>query len=145
MDSVELMDSFADFKEFKNIDRPTMMQILEEVFRGMLTKKYGDDENFYVIINPEKGDLEVWWNRDIVPDGEVENEGTQVSYSDAIKIEPDFEIGEELSEEVKLEDFGRRAVLSMRQNLISKIHELEKDNVYRKYKDRVGEIGRAHV
>lgn len=106
----------------------------------MLMKKYGDDENFDVIINPEKGDLEVWWNREIVSDGEVEDEVTQISYSDAVKIEPDFEIGEEVSEEIKLEDFGRRAVLSMRQNLISKIHELEKDSVYKKYKDRVGDI-----
>lgn len=140
MDTAELIDSFAEFKEFKNIDRVTMMNILEDVFRNLLKKRFGDDNNFDVIINPDKGDLEVWRNRIIVPDGEVEDENREVAYADAIKIEPDFEIGEEVSEEVKLFDFGRRAVLAMRQNLVSRIQELEKDSIYKKYKDRVGDI-----
>jgi len=140
MEHVGLADSLAEFKDFKNIDRPTLMSILEEVFRGMLRKKYGDDEGFDIVINVDKGDLEIWRNREIVEDGAVEEPLTQVSYSEAIKIEPDFEIGEEVSEEIKLVDFGRRAVLAARQNLKSKILELEKDEVYRKYKDRVGDI-----
>ena len=140
MDSVELVESFSDFKDIKNIDRPAMMNILEDVFRGMLLKKYGSDENFDIIINPEKGDLEVWWNREIVPDEEIEDEVTQIAYSEAVKIEPDFEVGEEFSKEIKLDDFGRRAVLSMRQNLMARINELEKDSIYSKYKDRVGEV-----
>ncbi|MGD1845093.1 MAG: transcription termination factor NusA [Salibacteraceae bacterium] len=140
MDTQELIDSFSEFKEFKNIDRVTMMNILEEVFKNMLKKRYGEENTFDVIINPDKGDLEVWRNRTIVPDGEVEDENAEIAYSDAIKIEPDFEIGEDVSEEVKLEEFGRRAVLAMRQNLVSRIHELEKDSIYKVYKDRVGEI-----
>ncbi len=145
MASVNLIESFSEFKEFKNIDRSTMMRILEEVFRGMVQKKYGSDENFDIIINIDKGDLEVWWNREIVNDGEVEDEGSQIEYSKAIKIEPDFEVGEEVSEEVKLEDFGRRSVLALRQNLISKILELEKSNIFNKYKDRIGEIVTGEV
>ncbi|MBT8196660.1 MAG: transcription termination/antitermination protein NusA [Bacteroidia bacterium] len=140
MEHVGLADSLAEFKDFKNIDRPTLMSILEEVFRGMLRKKYGDDEGFDIVINVDKGDLEIWRNREIVEDGAVEEPLTQVSYSEAIKIEPDFEIGEEVSEEIKLVDFGRRAVLAARQNLKAKILELEKDEVYKKYKDRVGDI-----
>ncbi len=140
LDTQELIDSFSEFKEFKNIDRVTMMNILEEVFKNMLKKRYGEENTFDVIINPDKGDLEVWRNRTIVPDGEVEDENAEIAYSDAIKIEPDFEIGEDVSEEVKLEEFGRRAVLAMRQNLVSRIHELEKDSIYKVYKDRVGEI-----
>jgi len=140
MDTVELVESFSEFKEFKNIDRVTMMNILEDIFRNMLKKKYGTDDNFDVIINPDKGDLELWRNRIIVEDGAVEDENEEIAYSDAIKIEPDFEIGEDVSEEVKLDDFGRRAVLAMRQNLVSRIQELEKDSVYKKYKDRVGDI-----
>jgi len=145
MASVNLIESFSEFKEFKNIDRATMMSILEEVFRGMILKKYGSDENFDVIINIDKGDLEVWRNREIVNDGEVEDENAQISYSNAIKIEPDFEVGEEVSEEVKLEHFGRRSVLALRQNLISRVLELEKDNIFRKYKDRVGDIVTGEV
>ena len=140
MDTMELIESFSEFKEFKNIDRVTMMNILEDVFRNMLKKRYGEDNNFDVIINPDKGDLEVWRNRMIVDDDELEDENTEIAYKDAIKIEPDFEIGEEVSEEVKLGDFGRRAVLAMRQNLVSRIHELEKDSIYKMYKDRVGDI-----
>jgi transcription termination/antitermination protein NusA len=150
MDSVELIESFSEFKEFKNIDRETMMSILEEVFRNMLRKKFGDDENFDVIINIDKGDLEIWRNRVIVDDEFAEdsfdyNENKHISLTDARKIEPDFEIGEEVTEEVKLIDLGRRAVLSMRQNLAGKINELEKDSIYRKYKDRVGEIVTGEV
>ena len=135
-----MIDSFSEFKEFKNIDRPMMMSILEDVFRGMLKKKFGETANFDVIINPEKGDLELWRYREIVPDGEIEDAANEIEYTEAITIEPDFEIGEEVSEEVHILDFGRRAVLALRQNLISKIHELEKDSIYKKYKDRVGDI-----
>ena len=140
MDKINLTESFAEFKEFKDIDRPTMMNILESVFRSMIIKKYGSDENFDIILNIDKGDLEVWRNREIVEDGAVEDENSQIELSEAIKIEPDFEVGEEASEEVKLEDFGRRAVLALRQNLISKVLELEKDNIFKKYEDRVGDI-----
>ena len=140
MDKINLSESFSEFKEFKDIDRPTMMNILESVFRNMIIKKYGSDENFDIILNIDKGDLEVWRNREIVEDGEVEDENSQIALSEAIKIEPDFEVGEEASEEVKLEDFGRRAVLALRQNLISKVLELEKDNIFKKYEDRVGDI-----
>ena len=140
MDKINLSESFSEFKEFKDIDRPTMMNILESVFRNMIIKKYGSDENFDIILNIDKGDLEVWRNREIVEDGEVEDENSQIALSEAIKIEPDFEVGEEASEEVKLNDFGRRAVLALRQNLISKVLELEKDNIFKKYEDRVGDI-----
>ena len=140
MDKINLSESFSEFKEFKDIDRPTMMNILESVFRNMIIKKYGSDENFDIILNIDKGDLEVWRNREIVEDGKVEDENSQIELSEAIKIEPDFEVGEEASEEVKLNDFGRRAVLALRQNLISKVLELEKDNIFKKYEDRVGDI-----
>ncbi len=135
-----MFESFAEFKEFKNIDRETMMRILEDVFRNMLIKKHGTDDNFDIIINPDEGDLEIWRNREIVPDGEVEDENSQIAYSEAIKIEPDFEVGEEATEEIRLDHFGRRSILSMRQNLVSKIIELEKDSLYKKYSERVGEI-----
>ena len=140
MDTQELIESFADFKEFKNIDRVTMMNILEDVFKNIIAKQSGDNNNYDVIINPDKGDLEIWRNRIIVDEGEVEDENKEVALSEAILEEPDFEIGEEVTDQVHLEDFGRRAVLSMRQNLIGKIMELEKDGIYKKYKDRVGEI-----
>jgi N utilization substance protein A len=140
MDHQVLIESFSEFKEVKNIDRPTMMSILEDVIRGMLRKRYGSADNFDVIINIDKGDLEIYRNRTIVEDGMVEDENTQVAYSEAIRIEPDFEVGEELTEPIKLLDFGRRSVLALRQNLVSRITELEKDGIYRKYKDRVGEI-----
>ncbi len=140
MHSVGLIDSFGEFKEFKNIDRATLQRVLEDVFRTMLRKKFGTDENFDVIINDKSGDLEIWQNRKIVHDGEVEDIRTQIAYSDAIKIEPDFEIGEDVTEEVGMAVFGRRAVLSARQTLLGKVLELEKDELYKKYKDRVGEI-----
>lgn len=140
MNTANLIESFSEFKEFKNIDRVTMMNILEDVFRAMLRKKHGSDDNFDVIINVDKGDLEIWHNREIVPDGEVEDPTMEIAYSDAIKIEPDFEVGEEVSEELKLEHFGRRMILSLRQNLAARIMELEKDHIYQKYKERVGEI-----
>ncbi len=145
MDNINLIESFAEFKEVKNIDRVTMMRILEDVFRSMLVKKFGSDENFDIIVNPDKGDLEIWRNREIVDDEFAEDsfdydENKHIGLSEAVKIEPDFQIGEEVSEEVKLIDFGRRSVLAVRQNLISKIMELEKDEIYRKYKDKVGEI-----
>ncbi len=140
MHSAGLIDSFSEFKEFKNIDRATMQRVLEDVFRGMLRKRFNHDENFDVIINDKSGDLEIWHNRVIVHDGEVEDENTQISISDAQKIEPDFEIGEDVTKEVGLAIFGRRAVLSARQTLLSKVLELEKDEFYKRYKDRVGEI-----
>lgn len=140
MDTSVLIESFSDFKEFKNIDRVTMMNILEDVFRNVIIKKYGDDDNYDVIINPDKGDLELWRNREIVPDGEVEDDNKQISLSDALKIEPDFEVGEEVSEELPLAQFGRRNILAIKQYLASKINDLEKDGIYKKYKDRVGEI-----
>ena len=140
MAGVNLIDSFSEFKEFKDIDRETMMRILEDVFRQMLIKKHGTDENFDIIINIDKGDLEIWRNREIVPDGEVEDDNQQIAYSDAVKIEPDFEVGEEATEEIRLEHFGRRNILAMRQNLMSRIMDLEKDSIYQKYTERVGEI-----
>ncbi len=145
MHSAGLIDSFSEFKEFKNIDRATMQRVLEDVFRGMLRKKYNNDDNFDVIINDKSGDLEIWHNRTIVHDGEVEDENTQIAFSDAVKIEPDFEIGEDVSQEVGLQIFGRRAVLSARQTLLSKVLELEKDEFYKKYKDRVGEVVSGEV
>jgi len=140
-----LVETFSEFKEFKNIDRETMMHILEDVFHGLLIKKFGEESNIDIIVNIDKGDLEIWHYREIVEDGEVEDEHLQVAFSDAIKIEPDFEVGEDFSEQIFLEDFGRRDILSIRQNLVSKILEYEKDNVYRKYKERVGEIVTGEV
>jgi N utilization substance protein A len=145
MDSLNLIESFSEFKEFKNIDRETMMHVLEDVFRSMLKKKFGTDEHIDVIINIDKGDLEIWVNKEIVDDGEVEDVNTEIAYSAAIKIEPDFEIGEEVSEEIKFLDFGRRNILSLRQNLISRILELEKDHIYKKYRERIGEIVTGEV
>lgn len=143
--SVNLIESFSEFKDVKNIDRVTLMSIIEDVFRNMLVKKYGSDENFDIIVNPDKGDLEIWRNREIVDDEFAEDsfdydENKHISLTEARKIEPDFEIGEEVSEPVRLGDFGRRAVLAVRQNLVSRILELEKDAIYRKYKERVGDI-----
>jgi N utilization substance protein A len=145
MDNINLVETFSEFKDFKNIDRETMMRILEDVFRHMLAKKYGTADNFDIIVNIDKGDLEIYHLRQIVEDGEVEDENLQIAYSEAIKIEPDFEVGEEVSEEIKMKDFGRREILTIRQNLISKIQEYEKDNVYQKYKDRIGEIVTGEV
>ena len=140
MEHINLVETFSEFKEFKNIDRETMMRILEDVFKHMLEKKYGSADNFDIIVNIDKGDLEIWRNRDIVDDAELEDPNSQISLSEAIKIEPDFEVGEEVSEEIKMADFGRREILSIHQNLISKIQEFVKDNVYKKYKERIGEI-----
>ncbi|MCC6838919.1 MAG: transcription termination/antitermination protein NusA [Flavobacteriales bacterium] len=140
MSTVNLIESFGEFKDLKNIDRVTMMGILEDVFRGVVKRKYGEEAKFDIIINPDKGDLEIWLNREIVPDGEVEDEGLQIALSEALKIEPDFEVGEEVSQEVKIMDFGRRNILSLKQNLQGRIMELEKDHIYAKYKERVGEI-----
>ena len=140
MNAVDLIESFSEFKEMKNIDRGTMMRIVEDVFRSTLKRKYGTDENVDVIVNPDKGDLEIWLNREIVPDEEVEDEAIQISLSEALKIEPDFEVGEEVSQEIKVSDFGRRNILSLKQNLQARLMELEKDNVYNKYKERVGDI-----
>ncbi len=136
-----MIESFAEFAKFKNIDRPTMMRILEDVFRTMIRKKWGTDENFDIILNVEKGDLEIWRNREIVDDNSEDIWDTdKIPFSEAIKIEPDFEVGEEVSELIKLEDFGRRAVLTARQTLIQRVKDLEKDLLYQKYKDQVGEI-----
>ena len=140
MDALNLIESFSEFKDMKNIDRVTMMRIVEDVFRATLKKKYGTDDHVDVIINPDKGDLEIWLNREIVLDGEVEDPNTQISHASAIKIEPDFEVGEEVSEEIKMVDFGRRNILALRQNLVARIMEMEKDNVYKIYKDRIGDI-----
>ncbi|WP_258100346.1 transcription termination factor NusA [Marinoscillum pacificum] len=141
MDTGILIDSFADFARGKNIDRPTMIRILEDVFRTMIRKKYKTDDNFDIIINTDKGDLEIWRFREIVDDNSEDIwDHDKISLTDARKIEPDFEIGEEVSEEIKLEDFGRRAVMTARQTLIQKIKDLEKDILFQKYKDLVGEI-----
>ncbi|HOI87258.1 MAG TPA: transcription termination factor NusA [Lentimicrobium sp.] len=140
MEHINLVETFSEFKEFKNIDRETMMRIIEDVFRHMLIKKYGSDENFSVIVNIDKGDLEIWRNREIVEDNDVEDDNKQIAYSEAIKIEPDFEVGEEVSEEIRMKDFGRREILTIRQNLMSKIQEYEKDNIFKKYKEKIGEI-----
>lgn len=143
--SLGLIDSFSEFKEFKNIDRATMIRVVEDVFRTMLRKKYGTDEKFDIIINDSSGDLEIYRNRMIVEDGEVLDPRTEISITDAKLIEPDFEIGEDATETIALEVFGRRAILTARQTLMSRILELEKDELYRKYKDRVGEIVTGEV
>lgn len=141
MDASTLIESFADFAKQKNIDRPTMIRILEDVFRNMIKKKYIEDDNFDIIVNADKGDLEIWRFREIVEDDSEDIwEHDKISLSDARKIEPDFEVGEEVAEEVHLEDFGRRAVTTARQTLIQKVKDLEKDIVYQKYKDIVGEV-----
>ena len=140
-----LVDSFSEFKEFKNIDRTTLMRVLEEVFRNMLKKRYGDDANFDIIINTDQGDLEIYRNRLIVDDGEVEDENTQISVTDARKIEPDYEIGEEAIDQVPMDFFGRRNILAARQTLMTKVLELEKDELFRKYSDRIGEIVSGEV
>ncbi len=145
MEHINLVETFSEFKEFKNIDRETLMRILEDVFRHMLIKKNGTDENIDIIVNVDKGDLEIWRKRTIVEDAELEDENLQISYSEAIKIEPDFEVGEEVVEPIKLADIGRREILTVRQNLISKVQEYEKDNIFRKYKDRIGDVVTGEV
>lgn len=145
MASINLIDAFQDFKEAENIDRPTMMKVVEDVFKTLLRKKYGSDENFDVIVNAEKGDLEIIRHRMIVDDGAVEDPLAQVGYSDAVKIEPDFEVGEELYEEIDLLDFGRRAILAAKQTLASRIGDLKKNALAKKYNDRIGDIISAEV
>lgn len=146
MNSSELIESFSEFKELKNIDRATMMRVLEDVFRSMVRRKFGTDENFDIILNTEKGDLEIWRNREVVEDASEEAGQTdKITLSEARQIEPDFEVGEEVSDEIKLEHFGRRSILAARQTLVQRILELEKDNIYQKYKDRVGEIVTGEV
>jgi N utilization substance protein A len=145
MENLALIESFSEFKDDKLIDRVTLMAILEDVFRNALKKKYGSDDNFDIIINPDKGDMEIWRNRVVVADGEVEDPNAEISLSEARKIEEDFEIGEDVSEEVKLIDLGRRSILALRQNLISKIHEHDNTNIYKQFKDLEGEIYTAEV
>jgi transcription termination/antitermination protein NusA len=145
MASINLIESFQEFKDAENIDRPTLMKVLEDVFKTLLRKKYGSDENFDVIVNTEKGDLEIVRRRMIVDDGAVENPLAEIAYSEATKIEPDFEVGEELYEEVEIMDFGRRAILAAKQTLASRISDLKKNVLVKKYGDRVGEIISAEV
>ena len=145
MENIALIDSFSEFKDDKLIDRVTLMAILEDVFRNELKKKFGSDDNFDIIINPDKGDMEIWQRRVIVADDDLDLDHLEITLTDARKIEPDFEIGEEVSEEVKLIDLGRRAILALRQNLISKIHEHDNTNLYKQFKDLIGEIYTAEV
>ena len=145
MENLALIDSFSEFKDDKLIDRVTLMAILEDVFRNALKKKFGSDDNFDIIINPDKGDMEIWRRRVIVADEDLDLENEEITLTEARKIEPDFEIGEEVSEEVKLIDLGRRAILALRQNLISKIHEHDNTNLYKQFKDLIGEIYTAEV
>lgn len=145
MENLALIESFSEFKDNKSIDRVTLMSILEEVLRAALKRKFGSDANFDIIINPDKGDLEIWRNRVVVADGEVEDDNEEIALSEAIRIEPDFEIGEDVSEEVKLADLGRRSILALRQNLISKIHEHDSTNIFKQFKDLEGELYSAEV
>lgn len=145
MENLNLFDTFSEFKELKNIDRVTMMSVLEDVFRSMLLKTYGTDDNFDIIINIDKGDFEIWRNREVVPDGEIEDPNTQITLSQAKVIDEDYEVGEEVSDEVKMADFGRRSILALRQNLSARIMDLEKNSIYLKYKDRIGDIVTGEV
>lgn len=145
VEPVNLIDTFSEFKELKNIDRPTLISVLEESFRGTLAKMFGSDENFDVIINPDKGDFEIWHNREVVADDEVEDPVSQISLADAKKIDTDYEIGEEVTDAVDFLGFGRRAILTLRQTLASKILELQKDYLYNKYKDKIGQIVTGEV
>ena len=145
MENLALIESFSEFKDDKLIDRVTLMAILEEVFRNTLKRKFGTDDNFDIIINPDKGDLEIWRNRIVVKDGEVEDENEEIELTEARKIEPDFEVGEDVSEEVELSDLGRRSILSLRQNLIARIHEHDNTIIYKQFIELVGEIYTAEV
>ena len=145
MNSKGLIETFSEFKEIKNIDRPTLAAILEEVFRAVLVKNYGQDDNYDVIINIDKGDFEIWRSREVVPDGAVVDPNRQVSLSDAQRVDEDFEVGEEMTDEVRFEDFARRNILSIRQNLSSRIAELERSQLYESYQDRVGELISAEI
>lgn len=140
MSNINLIDSFQEFKDFKNIDRPTVISVLEEVFRSMIRKKYGTDENCDVIVNPDNGDLEIWRTRVVVEDEFSEDDDLEIELKEAKSLDPDLEIGDDYIEQITLESFGRRAILAARQTLVSKILELEKDEIFRKYKDRTGEI-----
>ena len=143
--TISMIDTFKEFKDTKNIDRTTLVSVLEESFRNVLAKIYGSDENFDVIVNPDKGDFEIYRNRVVVNDGEVQDENKEISLTDARKIEPDYEVGEDVSESVNFAKFGRRAILTLRQTLASKILELEHDSLYNKYKDREGQLISAEV
>ena len=145
MSNINLIDSFQEFKDFKNIDRPTVISVLEEVFRSMIRKKYGTDENCDVIVNPDNGDLEIWRTRMVVEDEFSEDDDLEIELAEARTIDADLEIGDEFIEQITLESFGRRAILAARQTLVSKILELEKDEIFKKYKDRVGEIVTGEV
>ena len=145
MNSLELIESFSEFKDDKLINRETLMAILEEVFRNTLKKKYGSDDNFDIIINPDKGDLQIFRNRIVVEDGAVTNDNQEIALSVARKIEPDFEVGEDVSEEIKINDLGRRAILALRQNLISKIHEYDSMTIYQRFKDLIGQLYVAEI
>ena len=145
MSNINLIESFQEFKDFKNIDRPTMMSVLEDVFRSMIRKKYGNDENCDVIVNTDNGDLEIWRTRVVMEDGFSEDDDLEIELAEAKKFDPDLEVGDEYIEQVTLESFGRRAILAARQTLVSKILELEKDEIFKKYKDRVGEIVTGEV
>src|SRR6056300_1563697 len=145
MENLALIDSFSEFKDDKLIDRVTLMVILEDVFKNTLQRKFGSDENFDIIINPDKGDLEIWRNRVVVEDGKVEDSNQEIALSEARKIEPDFEVGEDVSEEVKLFDLGRRSILALRQNLVAKIQEHDNTTIYKQFKDLEGEIYTAEV
>ena len=144
-EAISMVDTFSEFKELKNIDRTTMISVLEESFRNVLAKMFGTDENFDVIVNPDKGDFEIWRNREVVEDGQVSDPNLQISLSEAKKIDNDYEVGEEVTDEVIFEKFGRRAILNLRQTFASKILELQKDAIYNKYKDRIGQIVSAEV
>jgi len=145
MSNINLIDSFQEFKDFKNIDRPTMMSVLEDVFRSMIRKKFGTDENCDVIVNTDNGDLEIWRTRVVMEDGFSEDDDLEIELTEAKKLDPDLEVGDEHIEQITLESFGRRAILAARQTLVSKILELEKDEIFKKYKDRVGEIVTGEV
>jgi len=145
MSNINLIDSFQEFKDFKNIDRPTVISVLEEVFRSMIRKRFGTDENCDVIVNPDNGDLEIWRTRTVVEDEFSEDDDLEIELAEARKVDPDLEIGDDFIEEITLESFGRRAILAARQTLVSKVLELEKDEIFKKYKDRVGEIVTGEV
>lgn len=144
-ETVSMIDTLAEFKELKNIDKDTMISVLEESFRNVIAKMFGTDENYDVIINPEKGDFEIWRNRKVVADDELEDSNLEISLTDARQIDADCEVGEEITDEVHFADFGRRAILNLRQTLASKILELQKDSLYAKYKDKIGTIISADV
>jgi N utilization substance protein A len=145
MSNINLIDSFQEFKDFKNIDRPTMMSVLEDVFRSMIRKKYGNDENCDVIVNTDNGDLEIWRTRKVMEDGFSEDDDLEIELAEALTLDASLEVGDDYIEQITLESFGRRAILAARQTLVSKILELEKDEIFKKYKDRVGEIVTGEV